>query len=526
MPRQPLNYNPTAELTQVIASPNIQGERAGHDPRASSAFRLAEALGIAMPVLEKFGQDYERKKLEEQTAQLEHFKEVFAQDREGGAVSQAQVKERFPETVPVIAARIAEGMGKRDADQKTSALIAEINTNDELRLDPTKRTSFIQQKRAEMFGQIPKGHEFYSSGFAAGMDAQLQQWDNSWKREDAAFHEKVQAEGLSKEVVTAINSGQSLEPIDKKWAASSSLNHLERNKIVIDTVVDTALVNDQPELLKKVPARFLNAAAKEALRVAEVRITENRFATMRQAELLKDRAKSEELVKLKTEMLDGMAAGKPVDPLKYHKNHDAFEFAVRMKDLSLVDEVVSASHVVEVEQEVLNGATVGTSADLESLADRIRLSPRLTVQHKKGILEKLPKLMEGRTLMEDPTVRQPINDRLGPRLQALESSTNGALMSLLKGRNLRSEVMKQYTNDVRRLFRAEFEDTGRWPKGHRKEELIDKAVDRAESTLEKWTKIGGASAKQSQAAPAVAPAAGPKPIRRSVKDMPGVYRIE
>jgi len=40
--------------------------------------------------------------------------------------------------------------------------------------------------------------------------------------------------------------------------------------------------------------------------------------------------------------------------------------------------------------------------------------------------------------------------------------------------------MKQDTSEIRRPFRAEFEDTGKWPRGHRKEGLIDKAVEDAE----------------------------------------------
>ena len=63
MPRVDPGYAPRPEGVQVTASPNIATEQARFDPRGSSAFRLAEALGAAGPEIDKIAsrvQDSER----------------------------------------------------------------------------------------------------------------------------------------------------------------------------------------------------------------------------------------------------------------------------------------------------------------------------------------------------------------------------------------------------------------------------------------------------------------------------------
>ena len=114
MARVQVGYDPRAEALQTTAAPNIATEQARFDPRASSAFQLAEALGKAQPVIDQFNQDYERKKAQDallQNMKVESYKEQFQRDNKDGAVTAAQVKEKFPETVPVVAARVAESIG-------------------------------------------------------------------------------------------------------------------------------------------------------------------------------------------------------------------------------------------------------------------------------------------------------------------------------------------------------------------------------------------------------------------------------
>jgi hypothetical protein len=89
-------YDPGVEALQTTAAPNIQTVLASGDPRSSSAFRLAEALGKVQPALEQFQQEQEHRKTQEQMLKVDAYREQFVKDMQpDGAVTQAQVRERF-----------------------------------------------------------------------------------------------------------------------------------------------------------------------------------------------------------------------------------------------------------------------------------------------------------------------------------------------------------------------------------------------------------------------------------------------
>jgi hypothetical protein len=246
MARVQVGYDPRAEALQTTAQPNVQTEQAGFDPRSSKAFQLAEALGKAQPILDQFNQDYERKKLQDQLMKVDAYKEKFNQDYQGGAVTAAQVKERFPDTVPVVAARVAESIGLDHGKKQINSVIDEINQNDTLRLDPKARAEFIAKKRSEIVGTIDKDNEFFASGVVKGIDQELRGWENGWQRDTATYHTKVQSDAFTAEVGQALASGGDLTLIDKKWGVSSSLNNQERKKLVVDTVIAKAYATDPP----------------------------------------------------------------------------------------------------------------------------------------------------------------------------------------------------------------------------------------------------------------------------------------
>lgn len=81
--------------------------------------------------------------------------------------------------------------------------------------------------------------------------------------------------------------------------------------------------------------------------------------------------------------------------------------------------------------------------------------------------------------------------------------------------------------EIRLLFKAEFEDTGKWPTGHRKIELIDKAVYRAEATLERRTRIDTVGGRKPQAERTERPlpaASAPSKVTRKIEVLPGVFK--
>lgn len=510
-------YNPGRERGQVTAAPNIQTERVRMDPDGEvNSLLKALGSGSVQGELDAFNQQYQAKKLQEQQQKVEWYVEQFRQDHAGGAVSQAQVKERFPETVPVIASRIAEAVGQKEGRKQFDAVVEEILADDNLRLNSEARKAYIEKRRGELVATVGEGNEFYGAGFVSSIDKLIGQHELSWQSETAQYHQQVQTEQFSAGVTEALNSEDPLNALlslDEKFGRSSSLNNLERNKVVVSTAIDLAFSNDDMDLLKKVPQRFLNTDSKAALEKARVQIQDRRLSNFRQAEFLRETKRARDLRDAKSAIVDAAVNGEPLDPAQFRDNPEAFAYAIQMREAPMVSESSSAATAESIRQTILTAATLGDGEGPDELRDRVLNNRSLNPKEKQALIAEIPKLIEGRNLMKDEDVRQPLTDFLRPALDVLGRSTNSTIQALLAGKNLEMQVTRGYDHDIRMSFRAEYEETGKWPTGHRKHELIRAATDRAEARLEKLTKIGGATDKPAPATPSK-PAALPKGVTK------------
>jgi hypothetical protein len=479
---------------------------------------LVSALGSdnTQRELAKFNQQHEAKKLEEQKGKFEWYVEQFSKDHKGRAVSQAQVQERFPETVPVISSRIAEALGERAGKEQFQSAIDAVASDDSLRLDSAARGAFLAKKRAELTANVGQGNEFYGAGLVSAMDKALARHEINWQTETAAYHEKVQAEqftAMAVEAFTSADVAKGLLHLDETFKVSSSLNSQERNKLIVDAAIDHAFATKDESILAQIPLRFLNVDSKAHLEKARVQMIDRRMGDTRMAQELVETRRKEEYRALQLKVIDDVVNGKVIDPAAYRDTPEGYAFALQMREVSRVDGSTSQANAMTIRNEILTASTVGSAGSLQELTSQLATDRRLNPTERQALIKELPKLIEGRNLMADDMVRQPITDRLNPRLTALEQSTNSLVQTMVTGRNPRSEVMKGYDGDIRRSFTAEYEQTGKWPTGHRKLELIDQAVDRAEKLLESLTRINGMSSPPAAPRPApMAPAAaGPAP---------------
>lgn len=507
-------YNPGQEAVAQTASPNIQTVQARSDPNGSVS-RLLGALGTAgtQDTLARFSASQERQKLEDQTMKLEGYTQQFMQDHGGGAVSQAQVKERFPETVPVIAARIAESVGRKQGASDFAKIIEQVNGDDSLRLDTAARNAFITKARKEQFSAIASGNEFFAAGVAGAMDQAVQQQELKWQGQTAQYHEQAQRDALSAEVVAAFNGADpkaALDSIDSRWGRSSSLNNIERNKIVVNSAIDLAFVNDDPAVFGMVPSRFLNVDSKAALEKARVQLIDRRVTGYKNAEYLRDVRRKEDERNTKLEIIDMVVSGRKVDPAAYRESPEAFEFAMKMREAPRLDESFSVGNAQVIKDLIHTDSTSGRGETLQSYTDKIVSNPNMNPKEKQALLAELPKVLEGAQMMSLPAVRQPLNDILAPALAALDASPMTSTNQMRTGINVRSQIVRGYDNDIRRLFEAEREQTGSYPKGHRQIELVDIAVERAGKQLVQLTRL----ISEAKAAPVASPtpAAAPAPV--------------
>jgi len=486
-------FNPGKEAATVTASPNIQAVQARYDPNAS-ADALAAALGSdsTQHALAGFQQVYNERKLQEQSMKIEGYTQQFMDDHQGGAVSQAQLKERFPEMVPVIAARVAESIGRKQGALDVADTIQHINENDSLRLDTAARAAFVAKSRAELFAKIQPGNDFYAAGVVSAMDRAFGQEEQKWQGQTAAYHQEVQKTALSDEVVTALNSADpkaSLASIDSNYANSSSLNNVERNKVIVDTAIKHAAVSDDPDVLKKVPQQYLNADSKAQLYQAELAITGQRWAKYDHA--MRFEADQREKVERegKLGILQKLATGADVNPAQYLSSPGLHAFAVAAMETPTVPESVSQSSVATFRSKLLgasNFAGLGSQAEItKSVFDLKGINPK----DRATLVAEIPKLMEGTILMNDPTVKDAYTNQIGYRLDDIMRQAEPHLQSMLNQTNIRGVAMKIFESGVRGRFEATYKDTGEWPKGTAARLLVNEAVAETTSYIDKHADI-------------------------------------
>lgn len=513
MPRVQVGYDPRAEALQTTAAPNIATEQARFDPRDNSAFRLAEALGKAQPVIDQFNEDWERKKMQEQLLKEGFYKQQFMNDKDGGAVTAAQVGERFPETVPIVRARVAEGVGQERGKEAVQSLINDINNNADLITDSAKRSEYIKQKKAELLAQTAKnnpGNEFFISGFSNAVDRELNQWENGWQRKTNEYYKEVQSKDFSSKVVDALSSAdpqKALTDLDAAWKSSSSLDNITRNQLVIDTVTKQAFASDDPSMLDKIPTRFLNAETRAAVAKTKLQIQEARMTTVRNAQTLQNYQREEQTRNAKIEMINQVAGGGEVNPALYRNNPDAFNFALSMKDAGVIPDAVSQANVQKVRTAILNGATTA-GLDQNQTIDQVLANRNINPKDRAELVKEIPKLIEGTIAMNDDMVKSVYTTRIGPQLESLERSPNQKIASVVSGQNLRGNAVKLFDNEIRTRFSDYYEEHGKWPTGAAKRQIVDAAVDKSEAFIQQQIKIGGSVS--GEAATPAKPAATPK----------------
>lgn len=515
MARVQTGYAPGAEALQTTASPNIQTEMVRQDPGSLKAVQLASMFAKAQPVLDRMMEDYDRKKMQEQILKEGFYKEQFLKDGQSGAVTAAQVGQRFPETVPIVRARVAEGMGQEHGKAAVQGIIDEINNNADLVNDSVKRAEFLKQKRGELVANAAKadpGNEFYISGYSQAVDKELNQWQNSWQRKSAEFYKETQSRDFSGKVVDALsapNPQEALLKLDSDWKSSSSLSNIDRNALVLDTVTKQAFASLNPDVLNNIPERFLNAETKAKIQHTRLQIQEAKMSTIRNAQTLTNYQREEETRNAKIEMISQVAGGKDVNPALYRNNPEAFNFALSMKDAGIVSDAVSQGNVQRTRAKIMNTATVD-GLDQNQTIDAILKDRTINPKDKADLIKEVPKLIEGTIAMNDDMVKSVYSTRIGPQLEALEKSANQRIQSITTGTNLRGNAVKLFDTEIRTRFKDYYEENGKWPTGAAKRQIVDESVDRAEKFITQAVKIGGTAGEGApQAAPQATPPAKP-----------------
>ena len=475
-------FNPGQEAATVTARPELQTVQARNDPNGS-VNALVAALGSESTQrnLAQFSHDYEVKKTNDQMGKIDFYAQTFENDHVSGAVSQAQLKQRFPEMVPVIAARVAESIGKKRGALDIAPIIEKINGDDMLRLDTKARAAYIATEREKLSKNIPAGNDFYAAGVVSAMDRSFNEQELKWQSQTAAYQTAVQLEAFSGEVHKALVSPDpkaALEAIDKNYGVSSSLNPQERNKAVVSTAIAAAAAGDDPSLLAVVPQRFLNIHSKAELAKAGLQIETQRMAKYQRGKVIEEdkRTESERLGKL--EILSVIGKGGEANPANYLSNAVLHDFAVKMLETPKVSDAASQAAVLSFRTRILaagNVGSVGTVADLT--AGVFALRGLVNPKDLGPLIAEIPKLMEGQVLMNTPEIQSAFKNHISTRLDDLARSPVSEIATLMGAGNLRGGAASMFEGQIRQGFETYYKDNkNEWPSGAAARAIIQEAV--------------------------------------------------
>lgn len=492
--RRLVNTESRPESLRPSASPVSRYSAPPTIPQDRRLEQLADALAGMAPALQKYGMAAAESKEKEQAAKLPAYLEQIKRDRGTGAITAAQVGELYPELVPTIRWRIAQALGEEAGAASFAPIIEQINTNENLLYDSEARKAFIEQQRAEMFGKIGGGNDFYDAGFVSAFDKAVSTWETNWQRQTAGKHMEIMGKQWEREAVDAyINGGpDAVLAKDAEWGASGGLHHTTRNKLFIESLSELAFREDNPALLDKIPQRFLNADSKLQIAKAKAQIEEHRKAQFRWNIQMDDYARDQEIRGMKSEALDRFYKGEVVNPADYRKHPEVADYVTSLLNRPRVNPVSSSARAAQIRQGILMGATfgdysrLGVPGDLfnqEGLTDLILNDPSLNGGDSSKLIEEMPKLLEGVAILRDDSVRQQLGDRLRPMLDSLNQSIPGTVNKVVGGKSLYAIGMETYQNELQRRFSAYYETNGSWPRGFEKQDMIDAALERAEARV-------------------------------------------
>ena len=439
--------------------------------------------------------------------------------------------------VPVIAARVAESIGRKQGQLDVAKSVEEINNNDSLRLDTAARAAYVQKARADLFAKIPQGNEFYASGAVQAMDKAFGEQELKWQGQTAQYHEQVQKTALSDEVVGAFNSADpkaALAAIDANYGKSSSLNNVERNKVYVDTLIKTAAVSDDISVLDRIPQQYLNADSKAQIYQARIAITNQQMAQWRHGREFEAYQREEQERKGKLDILTKSGNNQDVNPAQYLSSPGLHAFAIEAMSMPSVPEATSKAAVSDVRTKMLtltNIQNVGSQAEITA---QVMSMKGINPKDKADLVAEIPKLMEGTVLMNDPNIRRAYTDHLASRMDDLSKSPSAQIQRLMGTGNLRGNAAALFEGEIRANFEASYKETGQWPTGFAARKITDDAIAKTSAYVDKMTSIEGLKIHAPDVAPVTRGAAGaaattptpPKPAASATALPPGVTLVK
>lgn len=524
MPRVQADYAPGAEALRTTAAPNIQTVQARFDPNESKAFQLASVFAKAEPTIDKIKEEQASEQRRKEILDTMGIPAVVARaqlEHGSGVVTAVQAGVVPPNQSTIVTARTDEALGTEWGKKNVQPLINSVMNNASLIQDPVKRADYIKEERSKLLGQLPKDNNFFVSGAVASMDKELNQYENTWQRQSSAYVTEVQSKDFSGKVSEAIKSpdpDKALLDLDASFKQTSALDDVSRNKLVVDTFTQEAYAARNPDLMNKIPDRFLNAETKAKIQktraaIQEVRSSEYSFTRRVDADKREDQIRTG-----KADILKRFAAGQPVDPAEFKDNPDLNAFTISVMNNPRKPAAESSANAQRIRTSILNQSTV-QGLDQNKVIDSLMNNKDLNPNDREKLINEIPKLIEGTIAMNDDMVKSAYSTRIGA---SLEEAAKNPLSKIRP--TLRSQTVNLFDQSIRQGFTAYYETAhgdipkGNWPTGHAKQDIVDRAVDKTEKFMHDQLKFNSdpapaAAATTRTPAPAAPAPTGPVKIK-------------
>jgi hypothetical protein len=482
------------ESLRPVATPVSRYQAPPAAPQDQRLAQLADALAQLNPSLARYGVQRQEALMREQEMKLPAYIEQIKRDYGTGKITAAQVGEIFPEMVPTLRYRVAQAIGEEWGKERMNQVVEEILANENLRLNTEARKAYIERRRAELFSELGGDNEFYTAGAITAFDKALAAHELNWQRETAAYHTEVMKRQWQNEVVERFDKDgpEGLLALDAEWKVSGGLNNETRNALLVETIAQLAYERDDPSILDRIPTRFLNRESKAKIAEYKARIENTRWSLYTRAVQMENQAREQEIRDKKTEVLQRFFNGEQIKPGEYRHLPEVEDYVNQILTRPRVTPVESEANARRIRTRILEAASTGDLSHLgitgdlfneEALITLIQENPNLNPKDAVDLINEIPKLLEGISLLRDDDVRQQLNDRLRPHLDQLRASLPATLERVLGGRSLYGEAMKFFQDDLRRSFLAYYEEKGTWPKGFEKRDLIEAAISRTEDHI-------------------------------------------
>lgn len=493
MEREQANYDPSPVALGTSVTPNyraIQPEQyhpyTGVEGYDTNAGRLADSLGIATNQATSTIQQAQAVDNEQQLQKVPLMVQQFRDAHGSGSVSMSQITQQFS-TNPIITARIAESLGNKRGSDAANTINQEISQNNALKLDPIARNEFITKRITELseeHGAYTEGNDFFGSGYAEAISDNMVRFNSGYEAETQKYHTAVQEDGFSKAITDDIlyKGGHRLEQIDANWSTTSSLDHLKRKELVVKTVIDNAHTYGSPQMLDNIPDKFLNAESKNLILKAKQEIASNGWANYSRGQTLAKDQKEQMVSAGKTQILQEIMDGKHPDIRAYAtKDPELGAYAQQQTNAITVPDSISAEAVLTFKTEAMTGATFGEGFSQKDLVASVQNNTKMNPVDKQKLIGEIPELQQGMRLLKDPSVLD-ASKSLDTNITDSLASPMGQ-MSKLTGVNVRSTVMNEFNSDLRNRFNSYWQETGKYPVGNAKDDIVDKARARAEERI-------------------------------------------